>query len=268
MGGFPLDWLDLRAPQDRKSRSATLAARFAAAVAGAHRPATVLDLGAGAGANALYLAPYLDRRSRWILVDNDPALLQMAQDRAAGVGLAAEILRLDLAADLGSLSLDRAAGVSASALMDLVSGSWFADLAGRCAAARLPLLFVLTYDGRLAFSPADPADGWICDGFNVHQRQDKGFGPALGPSAVSEMARILADFGYRVDFETSDWSVTTEDGDLLREVVDGVADAVLSVRKGDVPRIESWRGRRHAEIADRALSLVIGHADLLALPPV
>ena len=49
--------------------------------------------------------------------------------------------------------------VTASALLDLVSEQWLQALVTYCAAARAPVLFALTYDGRMTCTPEDPDDG-------------------------------------------------------------------------------------------------------------
>src|SRR5512145_1693945 len=112
--------------------------------------------------------------------------------RAAPAGVQVRKLLLDLAQDLEALPLDGRDLVTAAALLDLVSASWLARLATRCAAVRADVLFALTYDGRIEWSPAIDGDARMCELVNLHQRTDKGFGPALGPAATTEAGRIFA----------------------------------------------------------------------------
>jgi hypothetical protein len=49
----------------------------------------------------------------------------------------------------------------------------------------LPVYAALNHDGRIDLSPVDPLDAATVSAVNVHQRIDKGFGPALGPSAAA-----------------------------------------------------------------------------------
>ena len=91
---------------------------------------------------------------------------------------------VDLARDL-ELALDGPLDlVTTSALLDLVSDDWLERLVIEAAARRLPVYAALSYDGRARFDPADPLDIEIVAAVNRHQRTDKGFGPALGPSAA------------------------------------------------------------------------------------
>jgi SAM-dependent methyltransferase len=102
MGEFTADWLALREPADARARSAKLT-NLVAGRLGHAAPLHVLDLGAGTGANARYLARFLPARHRspgppgpqepqgprrrhrrhWLLVDSDRALLAQAAAQAA-----------------------------------------------------------------------------------------------------------------------------------------------------------------------------------------
>ena len=59
--GFGLDWLRLREPHDLRARSRALARQFGAAVRAraGNETASVVDLGAGSGANFRVLAPLI-----------------------------------------------------------------------------------------------------------------------------------------------------------------------------------------------------------------
>ncbi len=84
----------------------------------------------------------------------------------------------DLARDLEALTAG-ADALTASALMDLVSASWFDTLAAIAASRRLPLLFTLSVDGRHVLTPEDTDDGRVFTAFAQDQRRDKGLGHAL-----------------------------------------------------------------------------------------
>src|SRR5260221_4285037 len=146
MEGFTASWLALREPADTRARSATLTKLVADRLEHVAEP-RVLDLGAGTGANARYLAKYLPGRRRWLLVDHDQALLADAfpaggmdgseQDRI-------EVRAMDLASAFEQRSEDLWAGrdlITASALLDLVSEPWLRGLATKCRDARAPVLF-------------------------------------------------------------------------------------------------------------------------------
>jgi hypothetical protein len=284
---FGLDWLRLREPQDLRARSRTLARRFGAAVraqAGGETAALV-DLGAGSGANLRALAPLIPGDQDWRLVDRDRALLahqaaEIAQwargqgwrvTHGAGVvtvdtGVAhwrAQGVELDLARDLSGLPLS-VHGVTAAALLDLVSAEWLERLADRIAAARVPFLAALSVDGGREWQPAHADDAAIARAFARHQRRDKGFGPALGPGAPAVAEAPFRARGYRVAAAAGEWRLGAGDAAMLAALIDGTAEA--AGRADPALAVARWRDDRHAELRRGELRLTVGHVDILAEP--
>ncbi len=288
MGEFSAAWLHLREPVDAASRARHLA-RATGEALGHAAWVHVLDLGAGTGSNTRYLAGYLPRRQRWILADADAALLGQVGDEmyrwATGCGYTATFTpeglevshgahQWDIRTRLGSLAAlddeELFAGqhlVTASALLDLVSRHWVEALAVRCHAQGALVHMALSYDGRIECSPADPDDGLVRTLVNEHQVTDKGFGPALGPSAASETARSLERLAYRVERHQSDWLLGPGDREMQEALVQGWASAAASIAPEHAGRIEAWATRRQRVIEAGTSSLVVGHEDLLAHPP-
>ena len=247
MSGFSAAWLALREPHDAAARAAELVGllrthppmtRNGADAALVARE--IVDLGSGSGANLRWLAPRLGGEQAWLLVDHDAALLAAAErtllEWAAATGAAAlaespargpgrdgwldDIVvtgadfacrvrraRADLAADLERIELPERALVTSSALLDLVSAEWLDALARRCDATSADVYFALTYDGRTVCTPADEEDVEVLELFNRHQRGDKGFGAALGPTAGLRAVDTFVARGYRVASRTSDWRI-------------------------------------------------------------
>lgn len=251
---FSPEWLALRAPFDTKARDAGLARDFVAALPPSP---LIVDLGAGTGANALALGRLLPQ-ARFRLVDNDRALLTIANTRLKAETVSADLTR-------GIACLDGANAISASALMDLVSAPWFDALATQAAERHLPLLFTLNVDGRHALTPSDDADETVFAAFTRDQHRDKGFGPALGPSAPRHMLERLIGLGARVSLAPSDWHVGAGGHALLTQFIDGMAEAAKRAAPADSKAITGWQTRRRRQIADGVLSLTVGHQDLLAL---
>lgn len=271
---FSPDWLALREPADHAARDDALVVRLREHLAGARPPGElrIVDLGCGTGSNLRHLAPRLPPGQRWTLVDHDPALLRRLPPQPG-----CEALELDLARDLERLPLREAALVTASALLDLVSDDWVDRLLAAFGQARPALLFVLTYDGTMAWTPGHADDPRIAAAFNRHQRSDKGFGPALGPAAVAAVRSRLRAAGYAVTVGASDWRLGPGEAALQRSLTVGVAEAAASVVGSNAARAEAtdadaagadadWlRFRLEAIDAGRG-TLRVGHADLLALP--
>lgn len=259
-GSFDTQWLDLREPADHAARDATLASDAARhLLAGGPAPLGV-DLGSGTGSTVRALAP-LAPGARWRLVDNDPRLLAAAVSRLSAVP---RVERVE--ADLRHLPpalLDDARLVTASALFDLASRPFVDALADRLAAQGTALYAALNYDGRMRWDPAHPDDRALVDGFNRHQRGDKGFGPALGPAAAEALREAFERRGYRVRLAPSPWRLGPGEAALGRMLRDGFLDAVAQTGAVEPERLQRWRAAREGDGA----SCEVGHVDVLALPP-
>ena len=255
---FDAAWLALREPYDHAVRDPDLTRAFVEALG--PKP-ELIDLGCGTGSNLRYLAPHLPSTQRWTCVDHDPKLLvRLEMTKPAGVDVMVE--QLDLAEGLESLTVRSGMGVTAAALLDLASTAWLDRLAHHCRDAAV--LMTLSFDGRIVWDPIDPSDEAIAMAFCRHQRSDKGFGAALGPDAADYFVESLEHAGHRVRLATSDWVFGADDGSILNAMVEGVAQAAGEIDPG-LP-LDLWRARRFQEIEASALSLIIGHLDLLALP--
>ncbi len=285
--GFSAEWLALREPADARARDAGLTAQLAQLMR--ERSLTrLIDLACGTGANVRYLAPRVDAvglaprtdagdiaprvdadgRPNWLLVDNDATLLEAADRflRDEPAGSRVETQRVDLAAEWGAFEFDRDAVVTASALLDLVSEEWLADLVERCRARRCTTLFALTYDGRMTLTPPDPEDEWICQLVNRHQLGDKGFGPALGPAAAHRVSDLFRAAGYHVRTAQSDWRLLPTEQPLQQSLLEGWAAAAAELAPGDADRCRHWLNRRKAHLASGTSHITVGHQDLLAWP--
>lgn len=255
---FTAEWLGLREPADAAARSAALAAVFAG------RARRVVDLASGTGANVRYLAPRLGGAPHWLAVDRDPELLAAA---AWPAGARVATLRLDLARALDELPLAPGDLVTASALLDLVSGPWLERLAARCAAAGADVLFALTYDGRIEWSPAEEGDERVRALVNRHQLGDKGFGPALGPGAAAAAVAAFGALGYEVRTAPSDWELGTESAALQAALIDGWVAAAAALAAGETAALRRWGERRRANVATGRSRLRVGHRDVAGRPP-
>lgn len=262
--GFEADWLALRAPADDRARDEALRARSLAFLASRAAP-LIVDLGCGAGASLRALAPDAPADARWLLVDNDPALLTRASSLASELGQAAQTLELDLAAPKkpDAASLETALGgadlVVASAFLDLVSATWLARLV-EALPARSALYMALSYSGKMHFDGERSDDSSVVAAFNAHQAGDKGFGPALGPKAAEALAEKLEGAGRKVALAPSDWRLSaTTDAALIAELTGGIASAVAEMGVDSA----GWRAARRD-----AGGMVVSHLDIYASPLV
>lgn len=287
MGEFNADWLRLRAGADIRARARDLPFLLRPRLAH-HSPLRVLDLGCGTGANLRALAPDLGDTQEWLCLDADPRLLDRvepeigtwsgeagyawdADDRTlAGSDpefrCVVQTRRFDLAPSLGELPLDGVGLLTASALLDLVSDDWLCALVARCAVTGVPMLFALTYDGRIEFEPELSVDRDVLVAVNAHQLRDKGFGPALGPAANRRLATLAAARGYWVEIRLSDWCIGRSERALQAALIQGWCEAACEQAPERADAFRHWQQVRMA-VVDKGFSRIqVGHRDLLAIP--
>jgi SAM-dependent methyltransferase len=285
---FDAEWLDLREPFDAAARSPDLATALAQALPARPR---ILDLGAGTGSLLRWLGHFIGRAQAWTLVDADAALVEEAfaitAERAVMAGWGAtfpgkrtllvhspsgawrvEGLVTDLREAPAGLPLHSVDAVVNTALCDLVSADWVARMAAACAAHRLPFYAALNVTGRERFAPPHRDDALVARGFARDQRRDKGFsGIALGAKAPAAIAAAFEAHGYTVLRAASDWVIPRQAAEMAVKLADGHAFAALRQERRGAKRITAWMMDRVRQGRDHRLSVRVGHADLLCLPP-
>ncbi len=264
MSGFSAEWLELREPYDLRARNRTVLDAVFDLIA--EQPSVVIvDLACGTGSTVRALSPGITARQHWRLVDNDLGLLARVPSPSPP-GITVTAVPIDLSRDPEAVFDNAADLITTSALLDLVSQDWLNRLAVAAAARRLPVYAALSYDGRVDLTPAELLDQRIVDAVNRHQRTDKGFGPALGPSAAKTAIAAFEGVGYAVTHGLADWDLRPADRAIQTEVLSGWAAAAREI--GDPPQSEivDWLERRRKLIAAGRSSLRVGHVDLLAHP--
>ncbi|MEQ8901756.1 MAG: class I SAM-dependent methyltransferase [Roseovarius sp.] len=251
--GFDAEWLDLRAPADDRARDADLLQR---AIAYAGSGVRMLDLGCGTGSTVRAFAAAGAESLDWCLLDNDPALLDLARRHHPE----AEVRICDLS-DLDAVPLTDVKMVTASAVFDLVSEDWVIRLIDRLARHRIALYAALSYNGVMRWSPEDQDDAAVTERFNHHQCGNKGFGSALGPEAATRMTSLLAARGYDVFSAPSPWVLEPSEAPLQDALLSGIAGAAHEAGFDDAA---GWAARRRDAIGHARAE--IGHMDVLALP--
>ena len=284
---FALDWLRLRESADLAARNPTLARRFAAALPPT-RPLRLIDLAAGSGANTRALLPRIAGDQHWRLIDRDRDLLTVQAEEfthwarrqgypiTAGGGRALietrparwriEAMPLDLDHDLASLGEIEFDGITAASFFDLVSEAWLERFIALLTSRPVPFLAALTVDGRREWQPKLDDDALIAEAFAAHQRAAKDFGPALGGTAPDALEASLRKAGFHIERAASDWRLGPRDEVLLAALIAGEANAAREAAPDAARRIDAWEKARHAGLAERRVSLTVGHCDLLALP--
>jgi hypothetical protein len=277
---FSATWLRLREPVDHRSRDKALLAKAATLLAGKDEP-VIYDLGAGAGSNLRGTALSLGARQRWVLVDYDPALLSASleflsqwaeKSRATAAGLEIEksgkhirieVKRADLNANPAPWGDQKPDLVTSAALFDLVSENWIGRFCAAIAKDTLPLYTTLVHDETAKWSPIHEADAQMTEAFERDFGKEKGFGPSAGNEAIGIMAKNLQSLGYETALANSPWRLGAEDHALIGELAEGWASAVRETKSISEDVVRNWLTARKA----RGTACIVGHKDLLALPP-
>lgn len=279
--GFSADWLALREPADHRSRSAELLATLAKRVDG-RDVLRITDLGCGTGSNLRATAPALGPNQEWTLVDYDPVLLERAAkvltdwaDEAKPIGDQLVLVKegknigvtfriADLNVELEKVISGPIDIVTASALFDLISEPWMRRFVK--ALKTTPAIFytVLTYNGEDDFLPAHPFDWGMVNAFKIHQKRDKGFGPAEGPQAAATLARLLREEGYAVDTADTPWVLKPSDIALTTELLKGLHGAVMETGLIADNGADDWLFWRTSMADQKGARMKTGHTDILA----
>ncbi len=282
MTGFSSHWLALREPIDHASRNMAVRNAMIAELRLRHgrtlSKLKVVDMGCGTGSNLRAISPLLGREQFWRLLDYDPALLEAARHavsawadavvsdtserlivRKGTCEIQVEFVQADLNREFSEwLDTSKIDLLTASALLDLVSEQWIEKF---CAALACPLYAVLTYDGRMQWTPAHPLDSTMTQAFNAHQLTDKGFGPAAGWKAVDLLEPLMLQRGAKVVKGDSTWHLAAKESSLHHQLLQGVAMAVGETGLVNLPDINDWLGFRLSACAG-----AIGHIDVFVAP--
>lgn len=265
MSGFSVEWLTLRESYDVRARNPEV---LGAAIARlkSKRAVRLVDLACGTGSTLRALSPRLPARQHWNLVDHDPRLLNAACASNFAGEVDVNAVPLNLNGDFEIVLNQPSDLITTSALLDLVSDAWLDRFARHVAARGLPVYAALTYDGRVELSPVDPTDAAIVGAVNAHQLTDKGFGPALGPSAPAAAISRFTTFGYEIVQGNSDWMIGSADRNIQIELLNGWASAASEMQSLPGREINDWLARRLRAVDQCASTMRVGHVDFFAAP--
>jgi hypothetical protein len=263
------EWLDLREAADADARSRELVARLRPLLP-VPRPLVIHDLACGTGAMGRWLAPLLPGPQRWVLHDRDAELLQIAAaappGRAAGGTAVVVETRQSDVTRLGADDLDGATLITASAVLDLLTGEALARLIDVCGEAGCPVLLALSVVGRVELAPADPVDSRVAAAFDAHQRRTTAEGRLLGPDAVGAAVEGFGRLGAEVVVRPSPWRLGGADAALTTEWLAGWLDAAFEQDPELAMDADAYARRRQAQARAGRLAVTVGHADLLVVP--
>lgn len=261
-------WLALREAADAAARSTELVEQLHRQLPG--DGLVVHDLGCGTGSMARWLAVQLSGRQHWVLVDRDTALLAAAASSAPeraldGAPVTVETRRRDVTRlaphDLGGAGL-----VTASALLDMMTGMELDRFVATVAGARCAALIALSVTGHVTLEPADEVDLRVAEAFNAHQRRRVGGHRLLGPDAVGCAVDAFAGLGREVLVRASPWLLGPGQRDLQQQWLAGWLRAACEQDRRLAAEADGYARRRLAESAEGVLQVTVHHQDVLVRP--
>lgn len=290
------EWLLLRYDADRDARSQAVESHVHEHLEDSDL-VRVLDIGAGAGASMIYLAPRLPvTRQQWTLISRDPALaehvracVRMFHRRIPGIEQQGDEIAFDQnLVTYQTLSDDFLRPecpiydqpvdlVVAHALFDLLSADqldrFLALAMSRWRDAQPAFYFTIHLDHGFSLAPAHPGDDRVRALFHAHMQRQQGFGRALGPDSASVLVTSLRAVGLEVVHEPSPWRIGARETAFLQANLDFIEDAARDMiadgdRSMSMDDLERWLADRRDAIAAEALTMEIAHQDIWATWPI
>ncbi|AGB37450.1 class I SAM-dependent methyltransferase [Natronococcus occultus] len=278
--------------------------RFTAALEARPAPVRIVEIGAGIGTMIARLAAWgrLPDEVTYRAVDTDAKSVRAARERVPDwledAGYAVDRLddgraettlvarsdgrRLEVKLEVadGFAIADDADAVIASAVLDIVALDRALPAIEELLASDGLLYAPLTFDGKTAFAPRDPADDGIERGYHRHMDTVRSAG---GSRVGSELLWRLPESGWSVlEDGGSDWIVRPRDEEypgaerLFLESLLETIDGALAELAGDEPESEfgelesaerrRWLRRRRNELEREELVFVAHNIDVLARP--
>lgn len=263
------DWLALRERADAAARAPELVEQVRSHLP--QRGLVVHDLGCGTGSMARWLAPQLAGPQHWVMVDRDAELLRVAATSALGPAadgsaVTAERRQRDITR-LAPEELRHAGLITASALLDMLTGEELSRLVVSCAAAGCPVLITLSVTGHVELLPCDPFDEVVREAFNGHQRRRLTDGQRLlGPDAVDAAVDCFHRVGLEALLRPSPWRLGPDEHQLQAQWFTGWLGAACERSPGLAAEASAYAERRLADAAAGRLRVTVHHQDLLVLP--
>lgn len=286
---FATDWLHERYRFDVAARNPKVEAACLQYLA-RHPNISIIDIGAGTGANFIYLSEKLPQSQQWALVELNPSLLKRARERlkiwaaAKGYAVREERQSLDFQRNEQHIHVQFLQGsflelpqllqpeqyhlVTASAVFDLLSAQMLSKLIQTFHQNRLALLATLNYES-MAYLPTDAEDGHWIGLYEAHMQREQDFGRALGPECSDFLENGYAQLPTaQVIRAPSRWQIEPTDSFMHVHMLQFLEKSLLEMTsmghsgKG----LDTWLQRKKAQLQARQLRLSVTHSDLFIAP--
>ncbi len=262
-----VDWLQQRFLFDNRARDHALLQQALQLLH--NKPAArVVDLGAGTGNNALFLAPRLPRGCELTVVEQHDYLLQACQQRFSNAhesNLTTRFVQQDLHQWLSETT--RVDLICNSALLDLMTEQELSTLLHRLQALEAPMYSTLNYQG-VRFLPGDEADAGYIKLFERHMSRKLDRGQPLGARTLERLQSLCKQIGLTVKSAPSSWEITALDSGFMQMNLTFYQRGIeaLLTEPDDKAALYQWLVEKQSRIEDGTLTLRVLHQDVLVEP--
>lgn len=286
---FATDWLEERYRFDVAARNPKVEAVCLQYFA-QHPDVSIIDMGAGTGANFIYLSEKFPQSQQWALVELNPNLLKRARERlkiwaaAKGYTVREEGQNLDFRRSEQHIHVQLIQGsflelpqllqpdqfhlVTASAVFDLLSEQMLSNLVQVFHQNRLALLATLNYES-MAYLPGDAEDDHWIELYEAHMQREQDFGRALGPKCSAFLENGYAQLPTEQILRApSRWQIEPADTFMHGHMIAFLERSLLEMThlghsgKG----LNAWLQRKKAALQAQQLRLSVTHSDLFIAP--
>ncbi|KGE87324.1 MAG: class I SAM-dependent methyltransferase [Phaeodactylibacter xiamenensis] len=286
---FATDWLEERYRFDVAARNPKVEAACLQYFA-QHPMVSIIDIGAGTGANFIYLSEKFPQSQQWALVELNPNLLKRARERLKIWAAAKDYTVREDGQNLdfrrndqhiqvqllqGSflelprlLQPDQYQMVTASAVFDLLCEQMLSDLVQTFHQNRLALLTTLNYES-MAYLPADAEDDHWIRLYETHMQREQDFGKALGPRCSDFLEKEYAQLPTAQMLRApSRWQIEPADTFMHGHMLQFLEQSLLEMKsmghsgKG----LDAWLQRKKVQLQSQQLRLSVAHSDFFTAP--
>lgn len=286
---FATDWLEERYRFDIAARNPSVEAACLQYFSNA-TDIRIIDIGAGSGANFVYLADKFPQLQHWALVDLNPKLLNAARTRIKTWGIAkgykvsehgdqlslekddrrievhlvhGSMLKLPKTFNLSSYQL-----VTASAVFDLLTADMASQLLNTLHANRLALFATLNYQ-HMEYFPREEDDQRFIEQYEQHMQRQQAFGRALGPACVPHIQQVFRELPTgSFQMGPSRWQIEPSDHDMHLHLLHFIEKSLaeLPANQKAPQALQEWLGCKRELLHARRLRLTVEHQDCFTTP--
>lgn len=286
---FATDWLHERYRFDVAARNPEVEAACLQYFA-QQDAINIIDIGAGTGANVVYLAEKLPQSQQWALVELNPTLLKYARARlttwaiAKGYSVTETGNSLRLKRESKHIALHFIKGsflelpkllqlkdyhlVTASAVFDLLSKEMLQTLVQTFHKNRLAFLTTLNYES-MSYLPTDAADEYWIDLYEAHMQRQQAFGQALGPNCGTYLETCFATLSNEQLLRApSRWQIEPTDTAMHRHILQFLEKSLMEMTSMGHPDkgLTPWLRQKNQWLQSQQLRLTVAHSDLFTAP--